>query len=265
MGMATAAIGTGLSIYQTIQAAKEKDAAKRALDNYERQQLDNVYKDVAVSTLGADRQREEQSRLAASQVQALQGAGTRGLVGGLGRVEAGNQNVNQQIAADLDQQQKQIDFATAGDQARIRGMQEERENADIAALSSQYQAGKQDENTGMGNTLMGMGMLGEKYSQWRKENASGTSGEGGISVSGSAMNPNTPMSSASMRYAPESGYGNAPVLTNPAYNPQNFGPQNTYGVFNQQYPYGKVYGPQNTYGIFNQQYPYGKVYGPQNE
>jgi len=244
MGAATAAIGTGVSLYQTIQAAKEKSAAKNALDNYERQQLDNVYKDVAVSTLGADRQREEQSRLAASQVQALQGAGTRGLVGGLGRVEAGNQNVNQQIAADLDQQQKQIDFATAGDQARIRGMQEDRENADVAALSSQYMAGKQDQNTGMGNTLMGMGMLGEKYSQWRKEKASGDSGGGGVSTSGVASGPNTPMSPASMRFAPESGYGNAPILTNPTYNPQNFGQQNAYGVFNQRYPYGNVYGPQ---------------------
>jgi len=261
MVMATAAIGTGLSIYQTIQAAKEKDAAKRALDNYERQQLDNVYKDVTVSTLGADRQREEQSRLAASQVQALQGAGTRGLVGGLGRVEVGNQNVNQQIAADLDQQQKQIDFATAGDQARIRGMQEERENADIAALSSQYMAGKQDENTGMGNTLMGVGMLGNSIGGM---SGAGASEAGGVSTSGVASVPNTPMSDASMRFAPESGYANAPILTNPAYNPQNFGPQNAYGVFNQGYPYGNVYGPQNAYGVFNQGYPYGNVYGPQN-
>lgn len=173
MGAATAAIGTGVGLYQTIQGAKEKRDAQRALDSYQRQELENVQEGRTVSTLGSDLQREEQARLASSQVDALRGGGTRALVGGLGRVESGNQRVNQQIGADLDMQQKEIDAAIAQDDANIRGMQENRENADIAALSSQYQAGKQDQNTGMGNTLMGMGMLGEKYSQWRKDNASG--------------------------------------------------------------------------------------------
>jgi hypothetical protein len=50
------------------------------------------------------------------------------------------------------------------------------------------------------------------------------------------------MSPASMQFA--SGYANPPILTNPSYNPRNYGPQNAYGVFNQRYPYGNVYGPQ---------------------
>ena len=244
MGAATAVIGTGVGLYQTIQGAKEKRDAQRALDSYQRQEPENVQEGRTVSTSGSDLQREEQARLASSQVDALRGGGTRALVGGLGRVESGNQRVNQQIGADLDMQQKEIDAAIAQDQANIRAMQENRENADIAALSSQYQSGKQDQNTGFGNTLTGMGMLGNKYAEWRKDKALGTSGEGGISVSGSAMNPNTSMMPSSMRYAPESGYANQPILSNQSYNPQNFGPQNTYGVFNQRYPYGNVYGPQ---------------------
>lgn len=166
MGIASAVsggLGVGMGLYQTINGAKEKREAQRALENYQRQQLQNVYDNTAVSTLGADRQIENQARLASGQISALQGAGVRGLIGGLGRVEAGNQNVNQQIAADLDQQQKQIDFARAGDQANIRSMQENRENADIAALSSQYMAGKQDQNTGMGNIALGAGMLGNAF------------------------------------------------------------------------------------------------------
>jgi len=121
-------------------------------------------------------------------------------------------------------------------------MQENRENADIAALSSQYQSGKQDQNTGMGNIIQGAGMFGNAFRGMASAGANGATN--GYSVSGTATGPNTPMSDASMRFAPESGYSNPPILTNPAYNPQNFGPQNAYGVFNQRYPYGNVYGPQ---------------------
>ena len=246
MGIASAVsggLGVAGGLYQMINGSKEKREAQRALENYQRQQLQNVYDNTAVSTLGADRQIENQARLASGQISALQGAGVRGLIGGLGRVEAGNQNVNQQIAADLDQQQKQIDFARAGDQANIRSMQENRENADISALSSQYMAGKQDQNTGMGNIALGAGMLGNAFGGMSGGGQKPTS-QGGYTVSGSAMSPNTPMTPLSMRFAPESGYANPPILTNPAYNPQNFGPQNAYGIFNQGYPYGNVFGPQ---------------------
>lgn len=153
MGLATAGIG----LYQTISASKEKRDAQKALEAYQRQQLQNQAENLRVSTLGADLQREEQARLASTQVDALQGGGSRTLVGGLGRVEAGNQAVNQQIGADLDQQQIANDRERMNEEIRIRGMQENRENADIDALSSQYQAGKQDANMGLGNIVQGVG------------------------------------------------------------------------------------------------------------
>ena len=263
---AISAVSGGLGVVnglsQMISGAKEKNQARNALENYQRQQLENVQKDRTVSTLGSDLQREEQARLASTQISALQGAGTRGLVGGLGKVEAGNQRVNQQISADLDMQQKEIDAAIAQDDANIRAMQENREIGDIAALSSQYQSGKQDQNTGIGNAITGAGMLGGSIEGFIRE--AKAKKQGIRPPQQQVANTNTPMSDASMRFAPESGYGNAPIITNPAYNPQNFGPQNAYGVFNQGYPYGNVYGPQNAYGVFNQRYPYGNVYGPQN-
>jgi hypothetical protein len=241
MGIATAitgGLGVGMGLYQTIAGAKDKRNAKRALENYKRQELENVQKDRAVSTLGADRKLQEQARLASTQVSALQGGGTRAIVGGLGRVEAGNQNVNQQIAADLDMQQKEIDAAIAQDDANIRAMQETRENEDISALSSQYMAGKQDQNTGLGNMVMGAGMAANSIGGMMNSGAAGASG---ITTSGTATGPNTPMSDVNMRFAPQSGYANTPIFKNPSYSPQNYG----YGVFNQQYPYGSVYGPQD--------------------
>ena len=166
MGVSSAITGglsAGMGLYQTIAGAKEKKNAEDALASYKRQELENVAKDLQVSTLGADRQLAEQSRLASTQVGALQGGGTRALIGGLGRVEAGNQAVNDQITADLDQQRKDIDAMIASDNANIRGMQENRENADINALSSQYQSGKNDMNMGLGNIVQGVGSVANQF------------------------------------------------------------------------------------------------------
>lgn len=155
----TGGLGVGMSIYDKIQGAKQKREARRALENIKRQPLTNIADGLQVSTLGSDLQKEEQARLASSQVSALQGAGTRGLIGGLGAVEAGNQNVNAKIAADLDMQQKQIDQIRAEDEARIRGMKEQRELADISALSSQYQAGSELDRMSTANAIQGLGMV----------------------------------------------------------------------------------------------------------
>jgi hypothetical protein len=139
----TAAIGIAASGYQLYKGIQDKSDAEKALDQYDRQEFNNIADSLQVSTLGSDLQREEAARLASTQTSALQGSGVRGVVGGLGRVEAGSQQLNRQIAAGLDEQQKQIDQMYAQDQANIRAMREQREQQDIAALSSQYSAGNQ--------------------------------------------------------------------------------------------------------------------------
>lgn len=201
--IASAGIGAGLGIYNIIKGSKEKRDAQKALENYQRQPLNNAYDNIQVSTRGADLQREEQARLASEQVGALQGAGTRALVGGLGRVETGNQRVNLGIGANLDEQQKAIDQMKAEDQARIRMMQENREQNDINALSSQYQAGKQDANMGFGNVIQGFGSLQNQMnfnSALKSQNGLGNNGVG--SVVSPIVIPNQGMSMASERFNP---------------------------------------------------------------
>jgi small-conductance mechanosensitive channel len=162
MGAATAimgGIGVLGSAYQAIEGRRQAREARRALEDYLRQELLNPYENLQVSTMGADLQKEEQARLASSQVEALQGAGVRGVVGGLGRVEAGNQAVNRQIGADLDMQRKQIDQMIAQEDSRLLSIQEQREMQDISALSSQYNMGNQmfwGGLSGIGNVGMNM-------------------------------------------------------------------------------------------------------------
>lgn len=165
MGIATGVVMAGLGVYGAIQESKEKRDAARELENLKRQEFENVAEGMQVSTLGADLLKEEQARVAASQLESLQGAGGRGIIGGYGRVEAGSQLANRQIASDLDLQQKEIDKLKAEDAIRIRNLKEERERADVAALSSQYNASNQDMNMNLGQIIQGVGMASQNLPQ----------------------------------------------------------------------------------------------------
>lgn len=113
-----------------------------------------------VSTRGADLQKEEQARLAATQTGALTDAGSRALGVGIGRVSAQNQNLNAEIGANLDEQQNNITNVRAQDEQRIQMTKEQRQQAKLAALSSQYNASSQNMMGGIGNAIGGIGMVG---------------------------------------------------------------------------------------------------------
>lgn len=166
-GIASPVAGIGFGIANMISGAKQSNDAKRALENYERQQLNNIAEGLQVSTLGADLQREEQARLASSQVQSAREGGARTMIGSLGKIQQGNQMVNRQIGADLDAQQKAIDQMRAEDEARIRAIQENREIADINALSSQINAGEQTRVNGISQGIQGLSTLGNSIGYWK--------------------------------------------------------------------------------------------------
>lgn len=241
-GVASPALGLGFGLASMIQSNNEKNDAEQALKNYKRQELNNVADGLQVSTLGSDLQREEQTRLASGQIEALQGGGARSLIGGLGKVQAGNNTVMQQTGANLDMQQKQLDQIRAEDQARIRAMQENREIGDINALSSQYQSGKQDKNMATGNLIQGIGSLGGALQQFGNKTANPNDTGNPYTVSGQGMIiPNTISQPQSTMNNPVSGYGNN--FNFPNYQPSSFNTQQPYGIFNR-YPY-QNYTPQN--------------------
>jgi hypothetical protein len=158
MGAVTSmAVAGGISAlggaYQAIQGAKQARDAKLELERLQTPELMNVADNLTVSTLGSNLQREEASRNYATSVDALRSAGARGIIGGLGVLNQNQNTVNRQIAADLDTQQKAIDMARAEDEARIRAIKEQRYANDVAALSSQINAGESSKMQG----LMGIG------------------------------------------------------------------------------------------------------------
>lgn len=168
-------IGAATGLAQALVGARQSKKAKEALEGYQRQRLTNVADELSVYTKGAELQQEESGRFGASAVDALQQGGSRNLIGGLGRVQQGQQRMNRQIAADLENQQARIDQVRAQDERRIQQMQEQREQQDINALSSQYNAGQQQMWQGIGGIaqsgISGLQMKQEqdqmnKYGDW---------------------------------------------------------------------------------------------------
>lgn len=207
----TAVVGAGLGVYQTLEGAKQKEQARKALEEYKRQELKNVGENLTVSTLGTDALREEQSKLTAQQLESLSGGGNRSLVGGLGRVEAGNQAINDRIASSLDEKQKEIDMIVAEDEARIRNMTENRELGDVSALSSQYNAGNEAMQQGIGQTVQGIGMAFNQFG--KKDPITDTDVNKTTNTSNISVTPNNELSTGVMTATGGSGLGatNQPI------------------------------------------------------
>lgn len=166
IGTATAialGVSAAASTAQAVSGAARASKAKKALENFQRQELKNVTEGMRVSTLGAELQTQEAQRRFATGVEALRSGGVRGLVGGLGAMEQQQQQLQQQISADLDQQQQAIEQARVQDEANIRSMTEQRESSQIAGLGAEVAAGRQQLNaglTGLGQTALSAATMG---------------------------------------------------------------------------------------------------------
>jgi hypothetical protein len=149
------ALSAGISalggLTKSIMGAKRAADARRALDRYQRQELKNITEGMRVSTLGAELQTQEAQRRFATSVDALRAGGIRGVVGGLGQQEQQQQMLQQQISADLDKQQAQIEMMRAEDEARIRAIQEQRQTQEIAGLGTEMAIGREQVASGIGD------------------------------------------------------------------------------------------------------------------
>lgn len=163
--MAWVSVGTGAASaifggIQALGAGKQKKKIAKEIANMKENPLTNIADGLQVSTRGVDLQKENQARLASTQMDALSEGGSRSLIGGVGRVSAASQDVNAAIGADLDAQQKNIDMVRAEDAGRIRMTKEERQRAKLAALSGQYNAAATQQQQGFGNMISGLASAG---------------------------------------------------------------------------------------------------------
>ncbi|MBC7845581.1 MAG: hypothetical protein H7Y10_03720 [Flavobacterium sp.] len=141
----TALAGLGIAGYQAYQGSQNAKKASQAINDYDRQDLNksNPYENMQISTLGSDIMNEQNQINSANNIEAMRNAGSRGIAM-LPSVTAQNNQANQNTRAYLDEQVQNRNYAIAGDKTAIRGMKEDRENADLAGLGQQLQTGRQD-------------------------------------------------------------------------------------------------------------------------
>lgn len=229
---AGAAVSIAGGIAKSISGAKRAKAMKKALEEYKRQDLENSVRDkVGVSTMGSDLQREEASRAMASSVDALGAGGVRGVVGGMGMLNASNNMMQRQIGADLDRQKQAIDMAAAQDDSRIRDMKELRDRENLAGMGKELNNARQDLYSGIGDVGQGLMSVGGAMQ--------------GMEDGGKADTPqmqNTPTAGGQQQGAQMQQPQNAqPTMATNPYTPQG----NPFAPTNQQWMYSVAPKNQN--------------------
>ena len=145
------AISAGTSVAGMVSANKKAKEAKKAIDNYSRQDLTNSYAGIQTSTLGADRQREDMARTLTTMANNAAMGGSRSIFGIAPQlINYQNQN-NAQIAANLDQQEAQRQQLIAGGDMQVQQQQTQIENNDLLGLGNMYQTARAERANAINN------------------------------------------------------------------------------------------------------------------
>ena len=147
------AVSAGTSIYSATQANKKAKKAQKAIDGYQRQDLANPYESLQVSTLGADRQREDLARAVATNANLAAMGGSRAILGLSPQMIAQQNAQNAQIVANLDEQEKQRQQLIAGGGMQVQGMTEQRENNDLLGLGNLLQTARAERTSAINGLI----------------------------------------------------------------------------------------------------------------
>lgn len=190
-----AGLGLGTSIFQAINGAGRAKRAQSAINNFERQELNNAYEDIAIPTTGTEIMREDTARNMAYGTDILRGAGARGILGGLTPLVGQGNEANRKNQAYIDDLIQRRDYAKAQDKARIRGIQENRDMNELAGLGQELQSGRQDMwsgiTSGVNSLMYGMNNFGGFTPQVDSVNS-------GIQSQGMAPMPSTPLPTSNL-------------------------------------------------------------------
>lgn len=157
--------GLGLSAAQAIKANKDmktaSQAAQKAAGELKNIKEFNAFKQVQVPTLGFDLAQQSQAQATTQAMQALQGAGAEGVIGGVGNVlQATNLAAGEQ-AAKLGELKLQRDINEAGAQQSINKDKAERDfyagMGEVQSAQMQRVAAEERRNAAIGGMFESLG------------------------------------------------------------------------------------------------------------
>lgn len=140
----SAATSIGSSLLAKGSANKRAKEAQKLLDNYQRQEITNPYENIQVSTLSADRQREDLARSIATNAQYAAMGGGRAIAGIAPQLVAQQNTQEAQILANLDEQEKQRQQLIARGNEMVQNMTDKRENNDLMGIGNSLNVARQE-------------------------------------------------------------------------------------------------------------------------
>lgn len=171
LAAATTAFSVGKGISDMSRGDKIASQAMKDLEGYQRQDLDNAYAGMSVPTQGYEMKREQAMQTQAEVGSILSSQGSRGAIGGaISLAESTNQTM-EAISAELTQAEFQLNQLMAEDEARIRGIVEQRESQDIAGLGARAAYGESLKESGGSRLVSTLGSTANlAYNMWGDSN-----------------------------------------------------------------------------------------------
>lgn len=159
------AISLGVSVVggaaKMIDGFNQKKAAKERMRKLERAALPlNAFEGLQVPTEGLELQREEMQRAAQTQTELLQKAGTRAIAGGIGQVNAAQQEGFRKLGAEFGDKLYEKNIAVAETDQDIQAVKEARLRGQIAQTGDQLAQSRQQIFSGFGDIGTGIGKFG---------------------------------------------------------------------------------------------------------
>lgn len=151
-----AILATAGGLAKGIMGAVQASKAKKALRQYDRQELTNVHEVRRISTSSEEYAQEQLLTTGATAMDAIKASGVRGVVGAVPKITQNLTDTSAKIGASIDQKLVELEDKKAQDDIRIRDMQERREEADLAGIGQQLAVGQQNMFSGISDVAGGV-------------------------------------------------------------------------------------------------------------
>jgi len=188
LAVGSAAVSLGSSISNISKGKRISDRASDRLDNYQRQDLQNVYSGMAVPTQGATMQRREAQRTQAETAYIAGQMGAQGLMVAP-RIADTTQRSMERIGAQIEESEFRLQQMIAEDEARIRQIREGREQQDIAGLGAEMAYGQSLEQSGWQGITSTLGSAANLAMSSQPTDTTGSQYKGPYTNTQSANNP----------------------------------------------------------------------------
>ena len=161
--------GLGMSAFQTVKGITDANKAKKDLANLETPYLNNAFENIQISTVGSDLMKEQNAMTSANMIDSAQSGGVRSVMGSIPRIMGINNDQNKEARAYLDNQVQQRSYAVAEDDMRLRQMNEQRYQSDIAGLGNASGVAQQNIFSGMRGATASLGYASDNGLFAKKE------------------------------------------------------------------------------------------------